>query len=713
MVIPGNSTGTHTDDIVIAGTYEDGVIFFSQGGDVEESIVNGSGFVRSLAAHPAVPNVVYAAIQFANTALNGIYEIDYTNLSNPTSTLAYQTLRPEGLTMLSSGNVYAAISEEGLVKQNGSNGNWNLVNSGLSINDPNRQWTAVTGYRKGNQDIVYAGTNNIGGNANGSNYSNIWRSVNGGSTWTPLVDASVNVSDQILGQTYDWWFRTDAFQQAGLGRTNSIVSSIEVSQGNNANFVSDDIIYVSGRGGIWKSDDGGTNWNPAVYNMQVTANRGVAVNDNNPSQIAIANTDFVVLESNNRFVGDAISRDKPNGAESRGYDIIFDMTADEVIVGVGDRDTNNPGGGEVYKKASANLGAPSNSGWTNLGLSSATASNNGRARAISYGYHNGTSSVSQTILAAVEGEGFYRYINGNWSQSTGVNIGQTKRSKFIWPDNTNSGVVYLLDLSAGLFRSNNGGQTWTDIWPSMSFNNNDFFNTGYITADDNDLTTLYLSIQGGSGSPIGTGFRIYRMTGADTGIFGPPGSAGITDISFHSGNASINRPGPIVLGADSRLWLTQQQNSANNHNAALFVMNNPTSDTNFTDMTTNAYRDIAIQPSGIDVSADGYVYIAQGGTGIVKVNYIDGGSTGLPNMELSIDCIEILPDPDSNIYTVNGLLSGFDIEILDVNGNLHTTVDNTGSSVSIDTSNLPSGLFFIRVSKPGNNQLVVEKILKM
>ena len=621
IVDVGASATSFTDDIVITGTYKDGVRFFVEGGEIEAAAVNTSGFVRSVAYNTAIPHTVYAAIYFADSTQNGIYEIDYADISTPISTLVYPTLKPEGITVISSGRVYAAIGDGGIVKYNGTS--WSLKNTGLSVGDSLRQWTAVTGYLKGNNDVIYAGTNNLGGNALGTNYSNIWRSVNNGNTWTPLVDADANVEDQVYGQSYNWWYRTDGFPQGGLGRRNSVVSSIDVARGAFPNVVSDDIIYVSGRGGIWKSDDGGDFWKPAVYNMQATANNGVAVNPNNPSQVVIANTDYVLLETSDRFDNSDISRDKPNGAESRGYDVIFDVTADELIVGVGDRDTNNPGGGEVFIKSASTIGNPSDSGWTTTGLAAETSSSNGRVRAVTYGYHDGNAATSQTILAAVEGEGVFRYHNGTWLQSNGISIGSTERSNFVWPDNGNSGVVYLLDLSKGLYRSIDGGINWSNIWQSMSFNNNNFFNTGYITADDNDPSTLYLSIQGKVGSPIGTGFRVYRMTGADTGVFGVPGTDGISDISYHSDNSSIQRPGPIVFGLDGRLWLTQQQNSVNLIDAALFVMENPTTDLSFNDVTTNEYRNIAVQPSGIDVSNDGYVYISQNGTGLVKIRYTE------------------------------------------------------------------------------------------
>ncbi len=114
--------------------------------------------------------------------------------------------------------------------------------------------------------------------------------------------------------------------------------------------------------------------------MQATANNGVAINPNNPSQVVLANTDYVVLETSARFENNNLSRDKPSGAESRGFDVIFDGISNELVLGVGDRDTNNPGGGEVYIKSATTLGGNSGSSWTNTKLSSATSSGNGRVR---------------------------------------------------------------------------------------------------------------------------------------------------------------------------------------------------------------------------------------------------------------------------------------------------------------------------------------------
>ena len=615
IVDPGSDPAAHTDDIVIAGSYKTGVRIFTQGGEREVSAVNTSGFVRALAHDPVLPDTVFAAIQFATSASNGIYKIDYSNPSAPVSTLEYATPLPEGLAVLESGNVYGAIGTNGIVKYDGSD--WELVDSGLATGNRNRQWTAVTGYSMGSVDIVYAGTTNLGGRASGSDYSNVWRSVDGGSSWEPLVDVNDNVSDRIYGQSYDWWYRTAAFKQGGLGRTNSVVSSLEVARGADVGSVSDDIVYVSGRGGLWKSNNGGGLWEPAVFNMQATSNNDVAVNPNNPSQVVLANTDYVVLETRSAFQSSDVSRDKPQGAESKGFDVIFDEVANELILGVGDRDRNE--GGELFIKSATALGNPSGSGWTNTNLGAATAANDGRVRAVGYGYHDGTSATTQTVLAVVEGEGVYRYHRGRWTKSSGVAIGDTDRSQLLWPDNGNSGIVYLLDLSAGLYRSEDGGQSWEDMWPTMRFNNNDFFHIGFIAADDSDATTVYLSIQGSRESSIGRRFKVYRLTDADRRIFGEPDSAGIVDISSHSENVQIKRPGPMVVGPNGLLWLTEQQDSKNDVTSGLFVMENPTSDTSFTEVTPAGFRSSVITPSGIDVSSDGNIYVSQSGKGVIRM----------------------------------------------------------------------------------------------
>ena len=155
----------------------------------------------------------------------------------------------------------------------------------------------------------------------------------------------------------------------------------------------------------------------------------------------------------------------------------------------------------------------------------------------------------------------------------------------------------------------------------MKLRNKDFFNTGFIAADDKNPNTLYLSIQGDRGSPIRTGFKVYRLNKADTEIFSSVNNANLTDITKHSGQAVIKRPGPLQISPDGTLWLAQQQDAKNAVDAALFVMQNPATGNSFTDVTTDKYSQITASPNGIDISSDGYIYISQNGSGLVKLSY--------------------------------------------------------------------------------------------
>jgi len=602
-VYPAGSANSCLDDIVIAGTYKSGVRIFTQSGDRQASVVKNDGFVRSVAVHPS-RKLAYAAIQFKTNpnGRNGIYRIDFTNASSPRVTLAYRTYRPEGLTVLRNGHVYAAIGKQGVVRFNGSN--WQKVNQQSGSEDQrmitgndNRQWTAVTGYVVRGKDVVYAGVTNMGGGV--SKYSTIWRTEDSGANWDPLVESvgnSSNISDRIYGQgARKWWFQVEAFKQAALGLKNSVVSSIDVARGPDVNSVNDDKIFVSGCGGIWRSGNGGRSWSPAVGNLQVTANNDIAVNPKAPNQIVAANTDFVVLETRTRFTGN-----------------------DEVILGAGKRDNNRDPA--VYVKSAGRIGNPSNNGWNDLELAAEFRPNKGRVRAVGVGYHNGSRKTGRVILAAVEGQGVYRYSGGNWSRSSGVEIKSTKRSQFIWPNNENSGVVYLLDLSAGLYRSTNGGARWVNMWPGLKLNNNNFLNIGYIAASDRQPKTIYLSVQLELNPALKGAFKVYRIKNADSGIIQSFNDSDVTDLTKVAANSSIRRPGPMVVGPNGNLFLTQNQDSSKSVSGGLFRLRNPNTRLAFDDLTTTKYRQRVPFPTGIDVSTDGYAYISQVGLGIVKID---------------------------------------------------------------------------------------------
>ena len=74
--------------------------------------------------------------------------------------------------------------------------------------------------------------------------------------------------------------------------------------------------------------------------------------------------------------------------------------------------------------------------------------------------------------------------------------------------------------------------------------------------------------------------------------------------------------------------------------------------------------------------------------------------------------LQFYPNPTSGIFEIRGDLGKYDLDILDVNGTVQETVDNSVHAEVIDISHLPAGLFFIRIRHKINGALWVEVLLK-
>jgi len=88
-------------------------------------------------------------------------------------------------------------------------------------------------------------------------------------------------------------------------------------------------------------------------------------------------------------------------------------------------------------------------------------------------------------------------------------------------------------------------------------------------------------------------------------------------------------------------------------------------------------------------------------------------TTAATDVNLEVDCFSLVPNPTTDVFEIEGLLSNYTIDILDAAGMVYQTVTNTGSRVEIDINDLPSGLYFIRIVNNANNTISMEKILKL
>jgi hypothetical protein len=159
-------------------------------------------------------------------------------------------------------NVYAAAYTSGVYKLSNGGSTWTRVSvSGMTTS---MQWAAIGG--AGN--TVYAG------GANNETGKSMAKSTDGGATWTWVPGDQSKVGTVPWGTGDPWWLAT-AFPRVKLGCYDGGCTyesaSIAVDQFN------PNIVYSAGRSGVWKSEDGGASWRPAVNHLAGTMHTNLVV----------------------------------------------------------------------------------------------------------------------------------------------------------------------------------------------------------------------------------------------------------------------------------------------------------------------------------------------------------------------------------------------------------------------------------------------------
>jgi len=88
-------------------------------------------------------------------------------------------------------------------------------------------------------------------------------------------------------------------------------------------------------------------------------------------------------------------------------------------------------------------------------------------------------------------------------------------------------------------------------------------------------------------------------------------------------------------------------------------------------------------------------------------------TTSIPDIKVSENYIDIFPNPVVNQFTIKGSLQLSQVEILDATGQIQQTVNNIENSFTVDISELPSGLYFIRGKDLSGNVLGIQKVIKL
>jgi hypothetical protein len=88
-------------------------------------------------------------------------------------------------------------------------------------------------------------------------------------------------------------------------------------------------------------------------------------------------------------------------------------------------------------------------------------------------------------------------------------------------------------------------------------------------------------------------------------------------------------------------------------------------------------------------------------------------TNSIPDIKVSEKYIDIFPNPVANQFTINGTWKLYQIDILDAAGQITQTVNNIENSFTMDISELPNGLYFIRGKDLSGNVLGIQKVIKL
>jgi hypothetical protein len=492
--------------------------------------------------------------------------------------------------------VVYAVADDGLWRCPDSGGTFACTNLNQApfADTATTIWAAIDGYRQGTETILFIGCALLLQPPTGL-YDALWKVsvVNGVATFTDVITSS-SVKNTLNGSAGSpWWLiHPDYANQTSyqLGQNGYDAAQIAVDPTNTQR------VLVAGRSGVWRSDDGGGTWYPAVEGLATTIDRQVAIDPDSTSQLAVPDVDWVVLHSSSRFLD--IPRRKPP-VETSAYALAFH--ASTLYVGVGKRDDPLTGGGVWSNSSPYDDGA-----WTDESGGSPSLPGNRI-----FGVAAGTNATGSRVLLAVAAntsapsDGLYRKVGtGGWqaldlSAPVGLSV-KNEHVDFFWPrnsDGTASNRIFFYDPPTGLWRSTDYGATFSQAWNVTA---NDHRHTGTLAGFRSGTTdTLYVSEED----------TAYKLTN----VLQTPVTATPLTFNHTSPPPTILRPGPLSVDSQGRLFASHLAGGGGG--ARLYRA--PTVDSlTVNEQVAPGYASQGLFPFGLTVGPDDYLYPALDGNSV-------------------------------------------------------------------------------------------------
>jgi hypothetical protein len=349
----------------------------------------------------------------------------------------------------------------------------------------------------------------------GSHVGTIWRSTNGGSSFSSIT-ASANINTTIYdGGGDQWWLGSNSAYK--LGGNAAGISQLEIDPNNSSKLVG------AIRATVWGSQNvtagaGSVAWYPyaggyaGTGGIGVTGCTGLAVDPNHAGYVYVGLSDWTFV----------YSTDTGKTWHSNTSGMPTGDRCDSIWV--------DPNDGTVY------LGQTSYQ--ANFGTVDSTSNVSGTWNDIGpdvssklHGVCSGKDGKGDKVVVALAENGIWRTSDGgsSWKQNTAFQAtGGYTREDFTWA--AGSKYVYCYEQDSGLWRSSDYGVSWTEIWNQSTGNTN---YTGYLAAlPSNPDNTLFVSIDSG----------VYKIANASTVT-----SSTVNPVNL---NCPIASPGPMALGTN-------------------------------------------------------------------------------------------------------------------------------------------------------------------
>lgn len=581
-------------------------------------IPNGTE-IRFVLQHPADPTVIFCGADGGNNPSDGgLYKItnakaapSVTKVAGPggTSTLtspnwfrdAFCVMEGTTPVMYFVAGVIASGSPSAVAVYRydltSGGGITNISSGDLSTTS---EWTAIDGYRKSGQTVIWAGCweATLYGSAPRRSEA-VVVSRNGGSTWNKLTSS---VSSTTMPSGREWWLVKD-MPEFKLNYGGYDCSAIRIDPNDT------DTVFCGGRAGVWRTTDDGLTWKPVMQGLGVSMSEGSVYNPASKSNIASGNIDWNVILSPDKFTyATEPDMKEPTGAGDCS-NLGMSWSLQGLAIGVGGR-SDKHSKGKVFTSDSpfSASGSFIDQGWQGH---ISNADNRLRAVAVSYGV---SASGNKVILAVgqlgpaaglsdgvVGDTGIWRkeitsgVSGGTWSKVEGSAfnvkcVQNTQRSKFYWPNPETNAVVYTYDRRAGkVWRSANRGVDWTNIWTAPAGEVNGTMWSGHMAGAS--VSILYVS----------TNTHVHRLTNAN-------GSVGsIIDTTLNK-PTKFTSPGPTAVDDDGWLYITQRNLSAVGLPTQLWRYANAASGNvagDWEELTTAEFQASVAFPQNLEVITEG------------------------------------------------------------------------------------------------------------